>query len=230
MPSEHTLRTAADIWSPDRMGRHRWHAWLQLLMPRLAGFGANFALRHAGALEQRLRDAFGQCRLEDGPTLLRISATDAATGDAVVLGRGRVVDALLATLAAPFLFAPVAIGERRLMDGMLSDPLPVAAAADARVVIALGFANPLPPAIDSAPRLLTHVGHTLVNNLMQARSAAARAAGQRVLRIEPALERTIGSWDVDALRYSYEAGRRAARAQLPQIAALLEGRTMRVVA
>ena len=70
----------------------------------------------------------------------------------------------------------------------------------------------------------------MVNNLMQARNAAARAAGQRVLHVELTLERRVEQCEVGALRYLYEAGRRAAQAQLPQIMAMLEGRSMRVVA
>jgi NTE family protein len=78
--------------------------------------------------------------------------------------------------------------------------------------------------------LLAQVSTAMINNLMHARSAAARAAGQRVLHIELALERRVGLWDTAALTYLYEAGRRAALTQLPQILSLLEGRSMRVAA
>jgi NTE family protein len=74
------------------------------------------------------------------------------------------------------------------------------------------------------------VSTAMINNLMQARSAAARAAGQRVLHIELALERRVGLWETGALRYLYEAGRRAAQTQLPQIMSMLEGRSMRAAA
>ena len=230
MPVEHALRTAAEVWSPKGTRRQQWRAWLQLLAPPLAPFGASFALRDARAVEQRLRDAFGQRRLEDGPTLLRVAATDAATGEPVHLSRGRVADALRATLAAPLLFAPVAIDGRRLMDGMLSDPLPLGAAADARVVVALGASDVLPQPVDRPLHLLAHVAGVMECNLMRARIAAARAAGQRVLHIEPALEREVGRCDTTALRHLYEAGRRATWAQMPQIVSLLEGRALRAAA
>jgi NTE family protein len=77
-----------------------------------------------------------------------------------------------------------------------------------------------------APKLST----AMINDLTKARNAAARVAGQRVLHIELALERRVGLRETAALPYLYEAGRRAARAQLPQIMALLEGRPSRAAA
>ena len=230
MSTEQALQAAGDWWSPKAARRLRWRAWLQLLAPRLTGFNQDFAMRDARRLEQHIRDTFGQRRLEDMPTLLRVAATDAASGEAVVLTQGRMADALRASIAIPFMLPPVTIDGRRLIGGVVSDPLPLAGAADARTVIALGFQSPMPQRIDRASRLLAQVSTTMVNNLMQARSAAARAAGQRVLHVELALERRVGLCEVGALRYLYEAGRRAAQTQLPQIIAMLEGRSMRAVA
>jgi NTE family protein len=230
MAPEYALQTASELWSQRSTRQHRWRAWLQLMAPRLAGFGEDFALRDAHLIERRIRDAFGQRRLEDTATTLRITATDAVSGQAVVLTQGRVADALRASFALPFLFPAVTIDGRRLVDGVISDPLPLAAAADARTVIALGFQGTMPERVDRASRMLAQVSTALINNLMQARNAAARAAGQRVLHIELALERRIGLWETGALRYLYEVGRRAAQAQLPQIMTLLEGRSMRAMA
>ena len=88
----------------------------------------------------------------------------------------------------------------------------------------------MPRRIDRASRMFTQVSTAMINNLMKARNAAARAAGQRVLHVELALERRVGLWETAALPYLYEAGRRAAMAQLPQIMALLEGRSSRAAA
>ena len=230
MSPEHALQTATELWAGEATRQHRWQAWLQLVAPRLAGFDEDFALRDARLIERRIRDAFGQRRLEDAPTALRVTATDAASGAPVVLTRGTMADALRASIAMPLLFPPVTIGGRRLVDGVISDPLPLSAATDARTVIALGFEGTMPQRVDRASRLLAQVSTAMINNLMHARNAAARAAGQRVLHVELALERRVGTWEAAALRYLFEAGRRAALAQLPQIVAMLEGRAMRVAA
>jgi NTE family protein len=230
MTPAQALRTATELWSQELTRQHRWRGWLQLLAPRLTGFGADFSLRDARLIERRIRDAFGQRRLEDTPTKLRVAATDAASGDPVVLTEGRLVDALRASIALPFLFPAVDVGGRRLVDGVISDPLPLAAAADARAVLALGFQGSMPRRVDRASRLVTQVSTAMINNLMKARNAAARATGQRVLHVELALERRVGLWETAALPYLYEAGRRAAQRQLPQIMAMLEGRSSRAAA
>jgi NTE family protein len=229
MTPKQALHTATELWSQELTRRHRWRGWLQLLAPKLAGFGADFALRDACLIEQRIRDAFGQRRLEDVPTALRVATTDAASGTPVVLTQGRLADALRASIAVPFLFPSVEVDGRRLVDGVLSDPLPLSAAADARAVIALGFPGAPPQRVDRASHLFAQVSTAMINNLMQARSAAARAAGQRVLHIELALERHVGWWETAAVQYLYEAGRRAALAQLPQIMSMVEGRPQRAM-
>jgi NTE family protein len=227
MTPKEALQTATDLWSRGLMRRHRWRGWLQLLAPKLTGFGDDFSLRDAGLIERRIRDTFGQRRLEDVPTALRVTATDAASGEPVVLTQGRLADALRASIAVPFLFPAVPVDGRRLVDGVISDPLPLSAAADARAIIALGFQGTMPRRVERASHLFAQVSTAMINNLMQARSAAARAAGQRVLHIELALPRRAGRWETAALPELFEAGRRAALAQMPQIMALVEGRPMR---
>jgi NTE family protein len=151
-----------------------------------------------------------------------VAATDAATGEPVVLTQGRLVDALRASMAVPILFPSVAINGRRLVDGVLSDPLPIAAAADARVVVSLGFQGSMPRRVDRLSRMVAQTSTTLINNLMRARTDAAQAAGQKVIAIDLDLNRHIGLWDTAAMPYLFEAGWRAAEARLLDIVAALE--------
>jgi NTE family protein len=62
----------------------------------------------------------------------------------------------------------------------------------------------------------------MINNLQQARLATARAAGRPMIDIALKLDRDFGLWETRAMPELFEAGRRAARAQLPQILAMLE--------
>jgi len=75
----------------------------------------------------------------------RAVATDARTGEAVVLSGGDLATALRASMAVPGLFSPVEIGERLLVDGGLVANLPVdaARAMGAEVVIAVDLGQPL---------------------------------------------------------------------------------------
>lgn len=222
MHGEEAMRLATTLWSQELTQQRRWRAYLQLVVPKLAGFSTGFALRDDRLIAERITNAFGDVQLEQLPTPLRVAATDAATGQPVVLTRGYLVDALRASMAVPIIFPSVAFGGRHLVDGVLSDPLPIAAAADARVVLSLGFHGSMPRRVDRLSRLVAQTSTTLINNLMQARTDAAQARGQKVIAIELNLDRPVGLWETSAMPYLFEAGWRAAEASLLDIVAALE--------
>jgi NTE family protein len=56
---------------------------------------------------------------------LAVTATDIETGEALVIRKGDLVEALRAALAFPGIFAPVRFGGRFLVDGGLCNPVPV---------------------------------------------------------------------------------------------------------
>lgn len=220
MSSREALDAATSLWSAELTQQRRWRAYAQLVAPRWFGFDAGFALRDDRYIAQRIQRAFGDRRIEDLPTPLRVVSTEAASGERVVLQRGVLAQALRASLAVPVMFPSVQIDGRRLVDGVMSDPLPVGVAADADVVLTLGFKGAMPRRVDRASRLVAQASTALINNLQQARVDAARGAGVRVLAFELALDRPVGLWETAAMPYLFEAGRRAAKAQLAQIAAL----------
>jgi NTE family protein len=223
------VQIATTLWSPEVTRQRRWGAVAQMLFPRLGRFDADFALRDDRPILQRLNLAFGDVRLEDLQLALRVTATDATSGDTVVIRHGSLVDALRASIALPFMFKPMKIGGLRLIDGFTSDPLPVSAAADAKLVVALGFPSPMPRRVDVPSRLLAQVTSTMTNNLMQSRLACARAKGMKLIEISPKLDRRVGLFDTQAMPYLVDAGRRATEERLPEIQALLD-RSLRLVA
>ena len=219
--ADEAVRVATTLWSADVTRKRRWLAVPQMLWPRLTRFDADFALRDDSPVMRRLEQAFGDVHIEDLRIALRVTATDAASGERAVLRQGSLVQALRASIALPFMFAPVLMDGRRLVDGFVSDPLPVSAASDAQAVLALGFESPMPRRIDGPTRLLAQVTSALTNNLMQARLAHAGEGGMRLLSIVPRLERRVGLFDTQAMPYLVDAGRRATEAHLPAIRALL---------
>ena len=221
---------ATTLWTAEVTKEHRWRAIPQMLWPRLSKFDADFSLRNDRLIRNRLERAFGDARLEELKLPLRVTATDAASGDAIVINKGRIVDALRASIAMPFMFAPHYIDGQRVVDGFISDPLPVSAAQDAKAVLALGFDAPMPQRVNGPSRLLAQVTSSMTNNLMRARLAAAESAGMRLLRIEPTLERRIGLFDTAAMPYLVEQGRQATEAVLPSIFKLLEQQRPHLVA
>ncbi|WOB08748.1 patatin-like phospholipase family protein [Piscinibacter gummiphilus] len=230
MSPKDALHAATTLWSAELTQQPRWRAYPQMVAPKLMGFDADFGLRDNSLIALRLEAAFGGRKIESLPTQLRVAATDATTGKPVVLAEGLLTQALLASMAVPFIFPSVEVDGRRLVDGVVSDPLPLDAARDAEVILALGFEGAMPRRVDRASRLVAQATTSLINNLMQARLEAAVARGQRIVSIELGLERKVGLWETGALPYLYEAGRRAATHHLPRILDQLEGRAQREVA
>jgi NTE family protein len=220
--ADEAVRIATTLWSADVANQRRWRALPQMVWPRLGRFDADFAMRHDHRVMQRLSQAFGDLHLDELPLPLRVATTNASTGEQVVLHSGSVVQALRASFALPFMFAPAMIDGQRLVDGCLSDPLPVSVAADAHAVLALGFQTPAPHRVNRPSRLLAQVSASMLNNLMQARLAEASASGQRLLRVEPQLQQRVGLFDTAAMPALVDAGRRATEAALPAIMALLQ--------
>ena len=228
--ADDAVRMATTLWSADLARQRRWRALPQMLWPRLGRFDADFAMRHDQRVMQRLGQVFGGLQLDGMPLPMRVATTDAVTGQQVALHAGSVVQALRASFALPFMFAPVMIDGRRLVDGCLADPLPVGLAADAQVVLAMGLPAPMPHRINRPGRLLAQVSSTLLNNLMQARLAQAQAGGQRLLHIAPTLPQRVGLFDTAAMPALVDAGRRATEAALPAILALLQPAPQRAAA
>lgn len=224
------VHIATTLWTAEVTKKHRWRAIPQMLWPKFSKFDADFSLRDDRLIRNRLERAFGEVKLEDLRLPLRVTATDAVSGDAIVIHTGRIIDALRASIAMPFMFAPHFIEGQRVIDGFVSDPLPVSAAQDASAVLALGFDAPMPQRVNGPSRLLAQVTSAMTNNLMRARLAAAESAGMRLLRIEPTLERRIGLFDTEAMPYLVEQGRQATEAILPSIFKLLEQQRPRLVA
>lgn len=217
LPMAEAMRLATTLWTQDLTQHKRWRAYAQLVAPRWAGFGDDFSLRSERAIAGRLDKAFGHLKIEDLRTPLRVTATEAASGAPVTLTRGPLALAIRASIAVPFLFPSVEFEGRRLVDGVVSDPLPLAAAADADVVLALGFRGAMPRRVNRASRLVARVSTALINNLYDARLEAARSRGQRLIELALDLPERIGLWDTAALPAACQAGERAALAALPAL-------------
>lgn len=209
------------IWSQDLTEQRNWRGYVQLVAPKLMRFGPGFALRDARRLHARIAAACAGRRIESLPITLRVAVTDAASGEPLVLAHGDLARVLCASIAVPFLFPSVEIDGRQLVDGVVSDPLPVSAALDARVIVVLALEGPMPRRVDRASRLAAQTTTALINNLQRARLEAARRHGVRLVELPLQMPRRVGLWDAAALPEAFEAGRRAAQAVLPHLKALL---------
>ena len=77
-----------------------------------------------------IRDLVGSKNIEQSNIPFAAVATDYATGKEVVLTRGPLTDAIMSSIAIPMIFQPVYLHDRYLLDGGLSNPLPVSVALE----------------------------------------------------------------------------------------------------
>jgi NTE family protein len=213
------------LWTREVTGRRRRRAYLQVLMPRVFGFDESFGMIDDRLIMGRLRDVFGETTFAQTAIPLYVTATDLATGEQVTLSQGPLVDALRASIAIPYIFSPHRLAGRYLVDGYLSDPLPVGIAIreGADVIIAIGFESPHQPRIDSLSRLAFQLGSLTANNLLRSNFAFHNLAHHsEIIAIIPDFKERIGLFDTDKLLYVVEEGERAALEQVAYIRALME--------
>lgn len=225
-PVDEAQESMVRLWTRDLTSRPDRRALLRALRPRLFGFDAHWGMRDDRLVVRRLEEAFGGRTIEDTPTRLLVTATDFETGEQVCLDRGSIPDAIRGSIAIPFIFPPWPHEGRLLVDGYLSDPLPVGAAVreGATTIVALGFEAPYQEEIRSAARFAFQVSSVMTNNLLRSNFAFHNLAHHgEVLPIIPRFERRVGLFSVDQLPYVVDTGEEATEAQIDNIRASIEG-------
>lgn len=154
---------------------------------------------------------------DDLPTPFRAIATDAVNGQMVVLGRGDIVAAMRASMSVPGVFAPVALDKHVLIDGGISNNLPVevARAMGADIIIAVDISFPLLLAADLESAIeLSNQALTIL--MRRETDRQLRQLTGRDVTIVPDLG-LLGSGDFAASPGMIEPGAVATRAQLPRL-------------
>jgi NTE family protein len=173
------------------------------------------------ALAKFVRDKTRGLEIDRMRLPLGIVATDLDSGEPILFRRGDTGTAVRASSAVPAVFQPVKIGSREYVDGGLSAPVPVRFARQmgAEVVIAVDISQVTDGAATSdAARML-----------LQTFAIMGRRINHYELReadvvMQPALAGVSGA-DFGARKRSIEAGRAAARAQLPSLRAAIAAKT-----
>jgi NTE family protein len=216
--------TTKRLWTRDVTERSNRSSLWRILLPKLFGFDEQFGLKDDSLVMQRLRDAYGERTFADTQIPLYITATDFHNGEQVVLSNGRLVDAIRASIAIPFTFKPWPVDGRLLIDGFMSDPLPVGVAIreGAAAIIALGFDSPYQTQIDSAARFALQMSSIMTNNLLKAQFAFhSMVHHSEVIAIIPEFKQRIKLFDTDKIPYIIEEGERAMNEQMPYLRAFL---------
>lgn len=223
---EQAAAQSAHLWTRGVTAKRNGRALWQILLPNVFGFDASFGTVDDTILMQQLRAVYGDAKIEDAKIPLYLTATDFENGAQVVLTQGSLVDALRGSLAMPYIFQAHRVDGRLLVDGYLTDPMPVGVAIkeNANVILAMGFESPYQGTINALLRYTFQISSIMSNNLLRANYAFhALAHHGEVLPILPQFEQRIGAFDTDKIPYIVQAGERAAEQQLPYLKKLLAG-------
>ncbi len=101
----------------------KWSRLLRMTDLRLGSAGLVGGDRIAAEIRQQLGDPL----IEDLPLPFAAIACNLIDGSLVVMDRGKVADAVRASISLPGIFTPVRHGNRLLVDGGMMEPLPIAA-------------------------------------------------------------------------------------------------------
>jgi NTE family protein len=152
------------------------------------------------------------------PTPFVCVATDIVNGEAVVLKRGNLAEAIRASMSVPTVFMPVVIDGRLLVDGGVTRNLPAQDARDlgADIVIGVDAAEPLyqEGELNSMIRIMDQAVHFQI--------AGTSRAQKRVCDILIVPHSDKMSFEFDQAAYFIERGEAAARAVLPRLQALAD--------
>jgi NTE family protein len=178
-----------------------------------------------------LKEVAGDRRIEELETPLGVVAADVSSHAEVVIRRGLVWQAVLASISIPGLYAAQKIGPYTLVDGGVVNPVPTSVAADMGAGVVLGVRLVTPrdmrdgyaeasPAQGRPPSAVAVIMRAI--DMMQAR-LDHDATGVASVMIEPSFEHVPDT----KLRHFregrtyYETGIQAAEQALPRIAAAL---------
>lgn len=148
-------------------------------------------------------------------------ATDIVTGETVALNNGPIGPAVRASYSIPGLFAPVEIYGRILVDGGVSEPLPVKVARfyNPKIIIAVDLSLPI------EKTTVHNVVDIVTKSLAINYNALSNRMGQDAdILIKPKM-RNIGIFDAHRKDELYNAGRKAAEAKISDIKKQLSQKT-----
>lgn len=133
-----------------------------------------------------LREMIGDFAIEDLPISFTAVATDLASGEEVWLREGKLFDAIRASIAIPLIFTPFEYRGRKLVDGGLVNPVPVAPTLSdtSELTVAVNLSGPVewrPSAPPSEPvpdgKTYRNRIRAFIDRLQLSRAPAARPGG-----------------------------------------------------
>ena len=188
-------------------------------------FNERSGLVNDDILNNNLKKIYGDLSFSDMKVSLKIVATDFLSGQKVVLSEGSIFNAIRASLAIPIIFPPWEINGRLLVDGAVSDPLPIDVAIQdgADIIIAMGFQLSYRGHFRSMTAVQEHLNNIYMNNILTSSFAFHNLAHHaEIIPIIPDFDGSISMFDVDKTPVVIERGEQATRQKIGYIKQLVE--------
>ena len=154
------------------------------------------------------------------PRPFRAVATDLATGVRVVLSRGSLAHAVRASMSTPVTLPVTVLDGRQLVDGGLTDNVPVDLARSMGADVVIVSDTSAPAQVPDEYRDVLGIGVQVLDVLSHPLQTSDAQAGDLVVQAALGRHRWDDYSDPDAV---IAAGREAARAALPRLRALVPG-------
>ncbi len=188
--------------------------WFNLSGLRLSKYG----IVTTEGIGKLIEELIGKKKIEDASIPLAMIATDVTSGDKVVLTKGDLAEAVMASCCIPGIFTPVAIGKRMLVDGGLVENVPVSPLQDmgAHPIIAVDLSSKIKL---EQPKEIIGV---IVNSITIGIRASRKINPEHVdVLIEPKLDAYKGT-DLKNEADLFTEGYRAAEEKLDEIQKLVK--------
>lgn len=165
-------------------------------------------------LQNYINRKVGNRPMQQFPIKFAAVATDFESGKPVVFNVGNAGQAVRASASIPNVFQPVVIGNRKYVDGGLSQPVPVSAAKKmgANFIIAVDISAR--PAKNVSQGMFSYLDQTI--NVMS-QTALRQELGQANVVIKPQVLELGSVGGFDQKQRAIQLGEQAARAALPEI-------------
>ena len=216
-------QTTLNLWTEDLMSGYTSN--LRSAMTGEMRFTERSGLVDSEAAAARIASVHGSRSFAQTKIPLSIVATDFMTGEPVVISEGCVMDAIRASIAIPMIFPPHEVDGRLLIDGAVSNPLPVDVAIKegCNMILAMGFSLPYRARMRSFNAVQSHLNAIYINNILRATYSFYNLAHHaEIIPILPVFEKEIGNFDAAQLPYIIEQGQKEAEAHMPYLKRLLE--------
>lgn len=223
--SEEMTETCSQAWTSDVTKKVDISSLLKILFPKWCMFNDEIGVFDDGVMAENIARAFGpQTTFADTKIPLFCVATDFHTGKSITISEGGVAKAIRISSGIPIIFKPVEWKGKLLIDGGLSNPLPVNVAIQegAEIIIAVGFETSLLPSVASPGNYARQMFNILVNQLLYKQFAFYNMAyHSEIIAIVPEIKDDIKISDVNSVPFIIKQGKKETLKHLEYLKQLL---------